>query len=286
MPSSLVTRIRTRATLGARGYERALVHGVFTGRWPPRRNRPAGPHGDPSHGFLTKSWKGTSVHRVLIAEDDRRVRSSLERALTLEGYEVVTTGDGASALQLHAERPADLLLLDVSMPNADGLSVCRRLRAQGDDTPVLMLTARHEVHDRVAGLDAGADDYVVKPFALDELLARLRARLRSTVTDEGDLLVLDDLRIDVAGRLATRQGRVLDLSRTEFDLLEVLVGNAGVVLSRDQLYAMVWDGVLETDSKTLDVYVGYLRKKLEVDGATRLLHTVRGMGYVARAGDG
>ena len=172
------------------------------------------------------------------------------------------------------------------MPNADGLSVCRRLRAQGDDTPVLMLTARHEVHDRVAGLDAGADDYVVKPFALDELLARLRARLRSTVTDEGDLLVLDDLRIDVAGRLATRQGRVLDLSRTEFDLLEVLVGNAGVVLSRDQLYAMVWDGVLETDSKTLDVYVGYLRKKLEVDGATRLLHTVRGMGYVARAGDG
>ena len=224
------------------------------------------------------------MHRVLIAEDDRRVRSSLERALTLEGYEVVTTGDGASALQLHAERPADLLLLDVSMPNADGLSVCRRLRAQGDDTPVLMLTARHEVHDRVAGLDAGADDYAVKPFALDELLARLRARLRSAVTDEGDLLVLDDLRIDVAGRLATRQGRVLDLSRTEFDLLEVLVGNAGVVLSRDQLYAMVWDGALETDSKTLDVYVGYLRKKLEVDGATRLLHTVRSMGYVARAG--
>ncbi|NDH10475.1 MAG: response regulator, partial [Actinobacteria bacterium] len=123
---------------------------------------------------------------MLIAEDDRRVRSSLERALTLEGYEVATAGDGASALQLHADHPADLLLLDVSMPNADGLSVCRRLRAQGDDTPVLMLTARHEVHDRVAGLDAGADDYVVKPFALDELLARLRARLRSAVTDEGD----------------------------------------------------------------------------------------------------
>ena len=224
------------------------------------------------------------MHRILIAEDDRRVRSSLERALTLEGYEVATAGDGASALQLHADRPADLLLLDVSMPNADGLSVCRRLRAQGDHTPVLMLTARHEVHDRVAGLDAGADDYVVKPFALDELLARLRARLRSAAPDDVDLLVLDDLRIDLAGRLAIRQGRVLDLSRTEFDLLEALVGNAGVVLSRDQLYDAVWNGALETDSKTLDVYVGYLRKKLEVDGATRLLHTVRGMGYVARAG--
>lgn len=224
------------------------------------------------------------MHRILIAEDDRRVRSSLERALTLEGYEVATAGDGASALQLHADRPADLLLLDVSMPNSDGLSVCRRLRAQGDDTPVLMLTARHEVHDRVAGLDAGADDYVVKPFALDELLARLRARLRSAAPDDVDLLVLDDLRIDLAGRSVTRQGRVLDLSRTEFDLLEVLVRNAGVVLSRDQLYDAVWDGALETDSKTLDVYVGYLRKKLEADGATRLLHTVRGMGYVARAG--
>ena len=224
------------------------------------------------------------MHRILIAEDDRRVRSSLERALTLEGYEVATAGDGASALRLHADRPADLLLLDVSMPNADGLSVCRQLRAQGDDTPVLILTARHEVHDRVAGLDAGADDYVVKPFALDELLARLRARLRSAAPDDVNLLVLDDLRIDLAGRLATRQGRVLDLSRTEFDLLEVLVGNAGVVLSRDQLYDAVWDGALETDSKTLDVYIGYLRKKLEVDGATRLLHTVRGMGYVARAG--
>ncbi len=224
------------------------------------------------------------MHRILIAEDDRRVRLSLERALTLEGYEVVAAGDGASALQLHADRPADLLLLDVSMPNADGLSVCRRLRAQGDDTPVLMLTARHEVHDRVAGLDAGADDYVVKPFALDELLARLRAHLRSTVTDDGDLLVLDDLRIDLAGRLATQQGRVLDLSRTEFDLLEVLVRNTGIVLSRDQLYDSVWDGALQPDSKTLDVYVGYLRKKLEAGGHPRLLHTVRGMGYVARAG--
>lgn len=221
--------------------------------------------------------------RILIAEDDRRVRESLERALTLEGYDVVTAGDGAKALALHAEQPADLLLLDVSMPNADGLSVCRRIRERGDDTPVLMLTARHEVQDRVAGLDAGADDYVVKPFALDELLARLRARLRGGANDgNDDLLTLGDLRVDLAGRRASRDGLALDFSRTEFDLLEVLVRNAGVVLSRDQLYDAVWDGALETDSKTLDVYVGYLRKKLEVDGRSRLLHTVRGLGYVAR----
>ena len=221
--------------------------------------------------------------RILIAEDDRRVRESLERALVLEGYEVVTVGDGARALELHAEQPADLLLLDVSMPNADGLSVCRRIRDRGDDTPILMLTARHEVRDRVAGLDAGADDYVVKPFALEELLARLRARLRSGVDDaDDDVLLLGDLRIDRAGHRATRDGVALDFSRTEFELLDVLVRNAGVVLSRDQLYDAVWDGALDAESKTLDVYVGYLRKKLEADGRSRLLHTVRGLGYVAR----
>ena len=223
------------------------------------------------------------MRRILIAEDDRRVRESLERALTLEGYDVVTAGDGAKALELHAEQPADLLLLDVSMPNADGLSVCRRIRERGDQTPVLILTARHEVQDRVAGLDAGADDYVVKPFALDELLARLRARLRGGADEANDdVLTLGDLRVDLAGRRASRDGVALDFSRTEFDLLEVLVRNAGVVLSRDQLYEAVWDGALETDSKTLDVYVGYLRKKLEVDGRSRVLHTVRGLGYVAR----
>lgn len=203
--------------------------------------------------------------------------------MTLEGYDVVTAGDGARALELHTDEPADLLLLDVSMPNADGLSVCRRIRDRGDDTPVLMLTARHEVQDRVAGLDAGADDYVVKPFALEELLARLRARLRGGADDANDeILTLGDLRIDLAGRRASRSGMALDFSRTEFDLLEVLVRNAGVVLSRDQLYDTVWDGALETESKTLDVYVGYLRKKLETDDRPRLLHTVRGLGYVAR----
>jgi len=225
------------------------------------------------------------VPTILIAEDDQRVRASLERALTLEGYDVVTAGDGARALELHAETPADLLLLDVSMPNADGLSVCRRIRAQGDETPVLMLTARHDVADRVAGLDAGADDYLVKPFALEELLARLRARLRAGATDD-DRLHLADVHLDLDGRRVWRGDTILDLSRTEFDLLEVLVRNAGVVLSRAQLYDAVWDGELETDSKTLDVYVGYLRRKLETDGRSRLIHTVRGTGYVARDGDG
>ena len=233
--------------------------------------------------FSPSREKVRTVARILIAEDDRRVRESLERALVLEGYEVVTVGDGARALELHAEQPADLLLLDVSMPNADGLSVCRRIRDRGDDTPILMLTARHEVRDRVAGLDAGADDYVVKPFALEELLARLRARLRIGVDDANDdVLLLGDLRIDRAGHRATRDGVALDFSRTEFELLDVLVRNAGVVLSRDQLYDAVWDGALDAESKTLDVYVGYLRKKLEADGRSRLLHTVRGLGYVAR----
>jgi len=219
---------------------------------------------------------------ILIAEDDRRVRESLERALQLEGYDVVTANDGARALEIHAETPVDMLILDVSMPNVDGLTVCRRVRRSGDNTPVLMLTARHEVPDRVAGLDAGADDYLVKPFALEELLARIRARLRHSDVDDADNLVVGDLVLEPAGRRVTREGRPLDLSRTEFELLEVLMLNAGVVLSREVLYDRVWDGELEYDSKTLDVYVGYLRKKMEDGGGSRLLHTVRGVGYVVR----
>jgi two-component system response regulator MprA len=222
-----------------------------------------------------------SVATILIAEDERRVRESLDRALGLEGYNVLTASDGARALELHQECSPDLLLLDVSMPNVDGLTVCRTVRSKGDDTPILMLTARHEVDDRVAGLDAGADDYLVKPFALEELLARVRARLRTSVVDDGSLTV-GDLVMDLEGRRVDRAGRVLDLSRTEFDLLEVLVLNAGVVLGRDVIYERVWGGELESESKTLDVYVGYLRKKLEAGGASRLVHTVRGMGYVAR----
>jgi two-component system, OmpR family, response regulator MprA len=237
-----------------------------------------------SHRFLTRVCDAGSVTTILIAEDDRRVRDSLDRALQLEGYEVLTANDGARALELHTDCRPDLLLLDVSMPNVDGLTVCRTVRAKGDDTPILMLTARHEVNDRVAGLDAGADDYLVKPFALEELLARVRARLRTTVVDDGSL-TLADLVMDLEGRRVDRGGRHLDLSRTEFDLLEVLVLNSGVVLGRDVLYERVWGGELDIESKTLDVYVGYLRRKLEAEGGVRLIHTVRGMGYVAREGE-
>ena len=233
-------------------------------------------------GALGLNWR-SPLSTILIAEDDRRVRESLQRALELEGYEVVTANDGARALELHAEAAADLLILDVSMPNVDGITVCERVRRSGDTTPVLMLTARHEVPDRVAGLDAGADDYLVKPFALEELLARIRARLRHTADDGSDHLVVEDLVLEPAGRRVTRSGRLLDLSRTEFELLEILMLNSGVVLSREVLYDRVWDGELDYDSKTLDVYVGYLRKKIEDGGASRLLHTVRGVGYVVRS---
>ena len=244
---------------------------------------------------------------ILIAEDDRRVRASLERALRLEGYEVTAVADGGAALKEHQKNRPDLMLLDVSMPNADGLSVCRMLRERGFDTQILMLTARHEVDDRVAGLDAGADDYLVKPFALEELLARVRARLRAgeaaatsnashavvaagssprrgtvVVNQSGSHLELGDLKIDLDGHRVFRAGRRLHLSRTEFELLVLLVRNSGVVLSRFDIYDEIWDGELDVDSKTLDVYVGYLRRKTEADGSVRLIHTVRGVGYVAR----
>ena len=242
---------------------------------------------------------GEAAATILIAEDDRRVRDSLDRYLRLEGYEVVAVPDGAAALRAHDAHRPDLLVLDVSMPNADGLSVCRMLRQKGCDTQILMLTARHEVDDRVAGLDAGADDYLVKPFAVEELLARVRARLRAA-SDEGEragqrgrsasaipsgrdgVLRLGDLEIDVEGRLVARAGRPINLSVKEFDLLELLVRNAGVVLSRFDIYEQVWEGTLDAGSKTLDVYVGYLRRKTEADGASRIVHTVRGVGYVAR----
>jgi two-component system response regulator MprA len=174
-------------------------------------------------------------------------------------------------------------VLDVMMPFVDGLTVCRRLRARGVKVPILMLTARHEVADRVSGLDAGADDYLVKPFALDELSARLRALLRrSSVTGTDDTLQVDDLVLDPLGRTATRGGRTLELTKTEFDLLELLMVNAGVVLARDVIYDRIWGYDFETSSRSLDVYIGYLRTKTEADGGSRLVHTVRGVGYVLR----
>jgi two-component system response regulator MprA len=221
--------------------------------------------------------------RVLIAEDDRAVRDALVRALELEGYEVCAVPDGAQALAtLETERP-HVVVLDVMMPNVDGLSVCRRMRATGDRTPVLMLTARIEVSDRVAGLDAGADDYLPKPFAVDELLARLRALVRRSSFGgaDGDLRVAD-LRVDESARRAWRGERELDLTKTEFDLLQALGANAGIVLTHSRIYDLVWGYDFGPESKSLAVYVGYLRRKTEEGGEARLIHTVRGVGYTLR----
>jgi two-component system response regulator MprA len=225
---------------------------------------------------------------VLLAEDDRAVRESLVRALTLEGHDVTAVTNGAQALEHLRARPAEIVLLDVSMPVIDGLTACRVLRAEGNDVPILMLTARTETTDRVAGLDAGADDYVPKPFDLAELFARMRAlSRRRTPIDAGAggaTLELDDLRLDLAGRRATRAGTEIELSKTEFDLLELLVRNAGVVLDHSTIYERIWHYDFGPDSKNLAVYIGYLRRKTELDGADRLIHTVRGFGYVARSG--
>jgi two-component system response regulator MprA len=221
--------------------------------------------------------------RVLVVEDDAAVRRSVERALSFEGYEVITAEDGMKGLVAIAERVPDAVVLDVMMPGLDGLALCRKVRAAGDRTPILMLTARHELDDRVAGLDAGADDYLVKPFALEELLARVRALLRRS-TPEGETRVLrvDDLILDPAARTVRRGERPVDLTKTEFDLLELLMFNARIVLSRDTIYERIWGIDFETSSNSLDVYVGYLRRKTEAEGEERLIHTVRGVGYVVR----
>jgi two-component system response regulator MprA len=228
---------------------------------------------------------GVGSSRVLVAEDDRAVREAVERALRFEGYQVVTVRDGSEALHALLNDSPDVIVLDVMMPHIDGLDVARRVRARGDSTPILMLTARHEVGDRVAGLDAGADDYLVKPFALDELLARLRALLRRSNAAVGPVLRVGDLELDPAARTVRRGERRVELTKTEFDLLELLVEHAGVVLSRDQIYEHVWGYDFATSSNSLDVYVGYLRRKTEAGGEPRIIHTVRGVGYVARAGE-
>jgi two-component system response regulator MprA len=221
--------------------------------------------------------------RILVVEDDTRVRDAVERALRLEGYEVHTAVDGNDGLVKVESLQPDAIVLDVLMPGTDGLAVCRILRDRGNRTPVLMLTARHEVSDRVAGLDAGADDYLVKPFALDELFARVRALLRrASVTGGDQILRVDSLSLDPEKRQAWRDDRELGLTKTEFDLLELLMFNAGIVVSRDTIYERIWGYEFETSSKSLDVYIGYLRRKTEAEGESRLIHTVRGVGYTVR----
>jgi two-component system, OmpR family, response regulator MprA len=222
--------------------------------------------------------------RLLIVEDDEHVRDAVARALRYEGYDVHTAVDGNDALVRIDEIAPDAIVLDVLMPGTDGLEVCRRLREQGNRTPILMLTARHEVSDRVAGLDAGADDYLVKPFALDELLARLRALLRRTsISGEADVVRTDDLSLDPQRREAWRGTRELGLTKTEFDLLELLMVNANIVVTRDTIYERIWGYEFETSSKSLDVYIGYLRRKTEAEGEPRLIRTVRGVGYTLRS---
>jgi two-component system response regulator MprA len=225
----------------------------------------------------------TTLARVLVAEDDRGVRESLVRALRFEGYDVEAVHDGARALEAVGDRLPDVVILDVMMPYVDGLTVCRQLRDRHRALPILMLTARHEVRDRVAGLDAGADDYLVKPYAMSELAARVRALLRRTsVSGARDVLRVDDLVLDPRARTAERADRPLELTKTEFDLLELLLHNAGIVLERSTIYERIWGYDFETNSRSLDVYIGYLRQKTEAAGEPRLVHTVRGVGYVLR----
>lgn len=220
---------------------------------------------------------------ILVVEDDHAVREALERALGFEGYDVAAARDGAIALSMLRESTYDLIILDVMMPHLDGLETCRRIRAGGDDVPILMLTARTTVDDRVEGLDAGADDYLAKPFALDELLARIRALLRRSIGGVSSVMKVGDLVIDPGARTATRDGREMNLTKTEFDLLSLLALTPGMVLSRDRIYDEIWGIDFATTSNSLDVYVGYLRRKTEFAGENRIIQTVRGVGYVLRA---
>jgi two-component system response regulator MprA len=222
--------------------------------------------------------------RVLVVDDEPAVREVLERILKVEGFDVALAGDGREAVRCQAAAPADAVVLDVLMPGLDGLEVCRRMRDTGDHTPVLMLTARDGVGDRVAGLDAGADDYLPKPFALEELLARLRALLRRSGWDgERQALRFGDLELDPLAHEVRRGERLLELTRTEFLLLELFMHHPRQVLTREQIFDGVWGYDFGPSSNSAEVYVGYLRRKTEAAGEPRLLHTVRGFGYVLRA---
>jgi two-component system response regulator MprA len=222
--------------------------------------------------------------RILVVDDEPAVQNALSRALALEHYDVARAADGLEALERLDAAPYEAIILDIAMPRMDGLELCRRLRAGGDSTPVLMLTARGEVDDRVAGLDAGADDYLVKPFALRELLARIRALLRRAGDEDGKEQVLSfaDLRLDVRAHEAWRGERALALTRTEFLLLELFLRHPRQVLTRSVIFENVWGYDFGSSSNSLGVYMGYLRRKTEVGEEPRLLHTVRGVGYVLR----
>jgi two-component system response regulator MprA len=224
--------------------------------------------------------------KILVVDDERAVRESLRRALELEGYEIELAADGGEALSVLADDhpQPDAVILDVLMPGVDGLEVCRRLREGGNRVPVLMLTARDEVQNRVAGLDAGADDYVTKPFALEELLARVRALLRRTTNGAGagEVLTFADLEVDLGTREVKRRGRPIELTRTEFALLELFLRNPRQVLTRSIIFERVWGYDFGFASNSLDVYIGYLRRKTEAGGEPRLIQTVRGVGYALR----
>jgi two-component system, OmpR family, response regulator MprA len=221
--------------------------------------------------------------RILVVEDEARVASVISRGLRLEGYQVEVAPDGETALDKALSAPPDMIILDVMLPDIDGLEVCRQLRAAGGKGPVLMLTAKDAIPDRVAGLDAGADDYLVKPFDFDELRARIRALLRRTTpADTKTLLSVADLELDLATRHCQRAGRPIQLTTKEFDLLELFMRHPNQVLTRDIIYDRVWDYDFAGESNIIDVYVRYLRAKTEEAGGSRLIHTVRGVGYVLR----
>ena len=223
--------------------------------------------------------------RILVVDDDRAVRESLRRSLSFNGYTVDLAEDGVEALEAITNERPDALVLDVMMPRLDGLEVCRQLRSTGDDLPILVLTARDSVSERVSGLDAGADDYLPKPFALEELLARLRALLRRTGPEEGSdgaLMTFADLTLDPSTREVHRGNRSISLTRTEFSLLEMLIANPRRVLTRSRILEEVWGFDFPTSGNALEVYVGYLRRKTEAEGEPRRIHTVRGVGYVLR----
>jgi len=224
--------------------------------------------------------------RVLVVDDDAAIRRSLGRALRLRGFAVTEAAGGAAALDLLDRTPPDVLVLDVSMPDVDGIQVCRTLRGRGSDLPVLVLSALDEVADRVAGLQAGADDYLVKPFALEELVLRLHALLRRRPPRPDDQVRACGLVLDPAARTAARDGEPLDLTRREFELLEVLARNSGLVLTRDQLLDRVWGYDFDVRTDAVDTFVSYLRRKLEAGGRPRILHTVRGVGFVLRPAAG